>query len=118
MAVQSDFRIIAVNEYIGTDPSALNTDFPFVGENSSVKHFQIDGVPVDDAYLLISHSRFRLTWHAVKINNRDLPWIEIFPSQEADHSGWLSCPRVKHASDSGERRGGYRLSRCRPLART
>jgi hypothetical protein len=27
MAVQSDFRIIAVNEYIGTDPSALNTDF-------------------------------------------------------------------------------------------
>src|SRR4026207_363443 len=39
MAVQSDFRIIAVNEYIGTDPSALNTDFPFVGENSSVKHF-------------------------------------------------------------------------------
>jgi hypothetical protein len=25
MAVQSDFRIIAVNEYIGTDPSALNT---------------------------------------------------------------------------------------------
>ena len=118
MAVQSDFRIIAVNEYIGTDPSALNTDFPFVGENSSVKHFQIDGVPVDDAYLLISHSRFRLTWHAVKINNRDLPWIEIFPSQEADHSGWLSCPRVKHASDSGERSGGYRLSRCRPLART
>ena len=60
MAVQSDFRIIAVNEYIGTDPSAPNTDFPFVGENSSVKHFQIDGVPVDDAYLLISHSRFRL----------------------------------------------------------
>jgi hypothetical protein len=54
MAVQSDFRIIAMNEYIGTDPSALNTDFPFVGENSSVKHFQIDGVPVDDAYLLIS----------------------------------------------------------------
>jgi len=54
MAVQSDFRIIAVNEYIGTDPSALNTDFPLVGENSSVKHFQIDGVPVDDAYLLIS----------------------------------------------------------------
>jgi hypothetical protein len=83
MAVQSDFRIIAVNEYIGTDPSALNTDFPFVGESRSVKHFQIDGVPVDDAYLLISHSRFRLTWHAVKINNRDLPWIEIFPSQEA-----------------------------------
>jgi len=73
MAVQSDFRIIAVNEYIGTDPSALNTDFPFVGENSSVKHFQIDGVPVDDAYLLISHSRFRLTWHAVKINNRTFP---------------------------------------------
>jgi hypothetical protein len=34
MAVQSDFRIIAVNEYIGTDPSALNTEFPFVGETA------------------------------------------------------------------------------------
>jgi hypothetical protein len=40
MAVQSDFRVIPVNEYIGTDPSALNTDFPFVGSESSVKSFQ------------------------------------------------------------------------------
>jgi hypothetical protein len=79
--VRTDFRVISVREYIGTDPSAINTDFPFVGSLSSVKRFQIDGVPVEDAYMLITHSRLIPTWHVVKINDRDLPGI-IFPSEE------------------------------------
>ena len=82
MTMRSDFRVIALNEFIGTEPSVLNTDFPFVGSESSVKTFQIDGVPVDDAYLLITHSRFLATWHEIKINNRELPWIDIFPSEK------------------------------------
>jgi hypothetical protein len=80
--VRTDFKIITVNEFLGNNPSEINTDFPFVGRQSSLKTFQISGVPVDDAYLLLTHSPIGYAGNIIKINNRDLPWIDIFASSE------------------------------------
>lgn len=82
-AVRTDFKVITVNEFLGNNPSEINTDFPFVGRQSSIKTFQIDWLPIDDAYLLLTHSPISYAGNVIRINNRDLPWIDIFESHEA-----------------------------------
>jgi len=85
MPVRSDFRVIPVNQCIGGVPPDYDTSFPYVGPQSAVKTFQIDGVPVGDAYLLIAYTKLRQPSVVIKINDRDLPWIDIFPSDHGTH---------------------------------
>ncbi len=55
----------------------LNTDFPFMGNNGSVKSFPIEGDPVDDAYLLINHTDVHHSGHRIKVNNVDLAGLDM-----------------------------------------
>ena len=77
MAVHSDFNVVPIREHLGDKASDLNTDFPFMGRNSSVKKFRIEGDPVDDAFLLINHTDVHQNGHVIKINGQDLPWLDI-----------------------------------------
>jgi hypothetical protein len=77
--VRTDFTVVTVNEFLGNNPSEINTDFPFVGRQSSLKTFQIDGIPIDDAYLLVTYTPIGIgnANNIIKINNRDLIWFDI-----------------------------------------
>ncbi len=82
MAVRSDFNVVPIREHLGDNSGDINTDFPFRGRSSSVKEFRIEGDPVDDAYLLINHTNVNSSSHSIKINGRELPWIDIFDADD------------------------------------
>jgi hypothetical protein len=82
MSVRSDFNVIRINEHLGDNAGDINTDFPFVGSQSTVKRFRIEGDPVDDAYLLITHTQVNSHAHVIKINNQDLPWLDILDADD------------------------------------
>ena len=77
MAVRSDFNVIPINEHLGDSANDLNTDFPFMGNNGSIKSFPIEGDPVDDAYLLINHTDVHNSGHRIKVNNVDLAGVDM-----------------------------------------
>ena len=54
-----------------------------MGRQTSVKTFRITGTPSDDGYLLLTYAFARGAGHIIKLNDRDLPWVDIFPSNEA-----------------------------------
>ena len=39
--------------------------------------------PSDDGYLLLTYAFARGAGHIIKLNDRDFPWVDIFPSNEA-----------------------------------
>jgi hypothetical protein len=82
--LRTDFKVLQINEYLGNRPEELDprVGFPFVGRQSSVKTFRITGTPSDDGYLLLTYRYARTASHIIKINDRDLPWVDIFPSNE------------------------------------
>lgn len=77
MAVRSDFNVVPINEHLGDDAGDLNTDFPFMGNNGSIKLFRIEGDPVDDAYLLINHTDVHNSGHRLKVNDADLAGVDM-----------------------------------------
>ena len=81
--VRTDFRVLPINEYLGNRPDELDVDFPFVGRQSSVKTFRMSGLPTGDGYLLLTYAFLRGAGHIIKINGRDLPWVDMLPSNEA-----------------------------------
>ncbi|MEL6812551.1 MAG: hypothetical protein AAFP76_14575 [Bacteroidota bacterium] len=82
MAVRSDFNVVPIREHLGDNAGDINTDFPFRGRNSTRKEFRIEGDPVDDAYLLINHSNVNSSAHVIKINDTDLPWLDILDADD------------------------------------
>lgn len=54
-----------------------------MGRQSSVKTFRNTGTPSDDGYLLATYAYAKTAGHIIKLNDRDLPWVDIFPSNEA-----------------------------------
>ena len=77
MAVRSDFNVVPINDHLGDRASDLNTNFPFMGHNGSVKSFPIEGDPLDDAYLLINHTDVHNSGHRILINGSDLPGVDM-----------------------------------------
>ena len=77
MAVRSDFNVIPFKEHLGDKKGDLDTDFTWKGKFSSVKSFRIEGKPVDDAFLLINHKDVHNSSHVIRINNVNLPWLDI-----------------------------------------
>jgi hypothetical protein len=83
--LRTDFKVLQINEYLANRPEELDprVGFPFVGRQSSVKTFRITGTPSDDGYLLLTYAFAKGAGHIIKINDRDLPWVDILPSSEA-----------------------------------
>ncbi len=86
MAVHSDFNVVPIREHLGDNVNDINTDFPFVGGQSSVRQFRIEGNPVDDAYLLINHTHVHSDGHVIRINGTDLPWLDILANNEGRYT--------------------------------
>ena len=82
--LRTDFKVLQINEYLGNRPDELDphVGFPFVGRQSSVKTFRIAGTPSDDGYLLLTYAYAKGAGHIIKLNDRDLPRVDIFPSTE------------------------------------
>ncbi len=64
-----------------------------MGRQTSLKTFRITGIPSDDGYLLLTYAFGRGASHIIKLNDRDLPWVDIFASNEATtHLKPISAP--------------------------
>jgi hypothetical protein len=83
--LRTDFKVLQINEYLANRPEELDprVGFPFVGRQTSVKTFRITGMPSDDGYLLLTYAFAKGAGHIIKLNDRDLPWVDIFASNEA-----------------------------------
>ena len=55
MAIKTNFETIIFNEHLGDDSGDLPTwtGMSFVGDQTSLASFNIDGTPIEDGYLLI-----------------------------------------------------------------
>ena len=84
MAQRSEHRVIYFAEYLGNN--ADDAAYPwatFVGDQTTVKSFTIDGNPSSDAYLILQVSALQSFAHKILINGTDLAGFDIPP-----HSGW------------------------------
>lgn len=93
--LRTDFKVLQINEYLANSADELDArvGFPFVGRQTSLKTFRITGIPSDDGYLLLTYAFGRGASHIIKLNDRDLPWVDIFPSNEATtHLKPISAP--------------------------
>ena len=79
---RSDFNLILINEHLGDNQGDINTDFPFVGSQSTRKNFRIEGEPIDDAYVLFNHTQVNSFSHKILINNQELPFLEIMDAND------------------------------------
>jgi hypothetical protein len=74
--VTSDFAYIIFKEHLGDDAGDIDTSFPFVGSQSSVKSFTISGYPIN-GYVIVNLEDMQNNLHAVKINGRNLPGLDL-----------------------------------------
>jgi hypothetical protein len=84
MPVGSDFTIIPFSEHLGPNESDLEASWAtFVGNQTSVKTFNIDNPPQGEAYLLIQTLHVGVFSHRIFINGVGLNGYNL-PA----HEGW------------------------------
>jgi hypothetical protein len=86
------FRYIFFGEHLGDDPGDLNSGFPFVGFQSSVKSFEIPGQPVD-GYFLVAVNDLQKKYTRTLINGQTIPHTTIQPGGERHHVWFCDIPR-------------------------
>jgi hypothetical protein len=86
MPVGSDFTMIHFGEHLG--PNEANLQVPwavFVGNQTSLKTFNVDNPPAGEAYLLIQTLHVGVFSHRIYING-----IELNGYQIPQHDGWAT----------------------------
>ncbi|MBZ0291191.1 MAG: hypothetical protein K8L99_01365 [Anaerolineae bacterium] len=88
MPVQGNFAVIPFGEHIGDNASDLDLPWvTFVGNQSTLKPFEIAGQPVGHSYILIQTYQVGVNSHAIFVNGVQLPGLNI-PTHEGWHS-WM-----------------------------
>lgn len=79
----ADFAIVKFNEHLGDDPGDLNAPaFTFVHNLTTLKHFDVPGVPTGPGYLIMQTVDVQSLFHEILINNTELPGVDIIPTAE------------------------------------
>jgi hypothetical protein len=82
------FWVLGFVEHLGNRESDLpSPQFNFVGDQSTVKHFRIDGEPSPDGlgYLLMQVYHVQNLSHRILINDVDLVGNDIIPTSPVGH---------------------------------
>ncbi len=75
---KANFEIVIINEQIGEKEGVLEAHwYPFVGDQTSVKSFDIPGVPTGLGYIIIQVFDVQNMGHKIIINGEDLPGEDI-----------------------------------------
>lgn len=75
---KASFAVVVFNEHLGDNAGDLPAPaFTFVGNQTSVKNFNVPGVPTDTAYLIIQVFDVQNMGHRIQINGADLPGVDI-----------------------------------------
>ncbi|UCF07514.1 MAG: hypothetical protein JSW28_07650 [Thermoplasmata archaeon] len=75
---RANFEIVIFNEQIGEKEGVLDALwYEFVGSQTSIKHFQVPGVPTGLAYIMIQVFDVQNKGHRIIINGEDLPGEDI-----------------------------------------
>jgi hypothetical protein len=78
---KSDFAIVKFGEHLGNDKADLNAPaFTFVGDRSSEKEFEIQGMPIGEGYVLLNIAGVQSYNHRILINGRNLRGADIPPT--------------------------------------
>lgn len=84
MRTNSDYEIVFFGEHLGDNAQDLIVPWTtFVGNQTSVRSFTIDGVPVGDGYMLIQALDVGVFSHKIFINKRLIEG-PVLPQ----HPGW------------------------------
>lgn len=84
MSTLDNFAVIPFGEHIGDNASDLNLpSVPFVGNQSTLKHFEIAGQVIGHCYLLVQSYEVGVDTHAIAINGNNLTGLSI-----PHHDGW------------------------------
>ncbi len=84
MPVGSDFNIIQFSEHLGANKADLDASWAtFVGNQTSVKNFNIDNPPQGEGYLLIQTLNVGVFSHRIFINGFGLNGYNL-----PQHAGW------------------------------
>ena len=75
---RADFRAITFNEHLGDQAGDINAPWaPFMGNQTSVKTFNVDGVPTGEAYVLLQVYDVHSSGHKILVNGTDLAGFDI-----------------------------------------
>lgn len=84
MPVGSDFTTIYFGEHLGPNETDLQASWAtFVGNQTSVKTFNVDNPPANEAYMLIQTLHVGVFSHQILING-----VELSGYQIPEHRGW------------------------------
>ena len=81
MALRSDFRLIHFLEHLGDKAGDIKAPWAkFVGNQTTVRNFYIDGTPAWEAYLVVQLYDVHNYGHKILINGHDLGGWDIPPA--------------------------------------
>ncbi|MCA9884071.1 MAG: hypothetical protein KC546_18325 [Anaerolineae bacterium] len=84
MATRGNFALVPFGEHIGDNATDLDLPtVPFVGNQSTLKSFNIEGHPVNSSYILVQTYDVDVESHEIFVNGMPLTGLN-FP----EHSGW------------------------------
>jgi len=80
MALRSDFRLVVFNEHLGDKAGDIKAGWAnFVGNQTTIRNFYIDGYPTNEAYLILQAYDIHKSGHKILINGQDLGGFDIPP---------------------------------------
>ena len=77
---KANFAVIKFNEHLGDKVGDLNTTLTFVGNQSTVREFDIPGTPIDSGYVVTQVADVETNNHEIRINGVNLPGVDIPPT--------------------------------------
>lgn len=88
MSTQSDFGLITFWEHLGDKKGDLSTSATWVGDRTTVRNFNIDGVPQGKGYVLVQAYDVHEGSHQILINGQALPGMDI-PKEVGKWQTWM-----------------------------
>ena len=80
---KANFAVVRFNEHLGDNVGDLSApNFTFVGNQTSLKNFDVPGIPTDEAYLIIQVLDVQNMGHRIQINGADLPGVDIVRTRD------------------------------------
>jgi len=78
MALRADYRLVMFHEHLGDKAKDIKVSWaPFVGNQTTVRNFYIDGVPTGEAFLILQVYDIHSSGHKILINGTDLGGFDI-----------------------------------------
>lgn len=82
---RADFRIVLFFEHLGNREGDLETDFPFVGNQTSIKTFDVGGTPAGEGYVLLQTYDVDTYRHSLIINGLETGYVHLLAQVGAAH---------------------------------